>query len=275
MLSISALRDEHGVPTHAVGIFEDVTRRREAERIQDELVSVVGHELRTPLTSIRGSLGLLDAGIAGELPPEAHEMVGVAIANTDRLTRLVNDMLDTERIRAGRLDLAVATVPADELVAQSVQAVEGAASDAGVTLATDVEPVEVRADADRAVQALVNLIGNAVKFAPRGGSTVAIEVRHDGGEARFSVRDEGRGIPADQLMRIFERFNQVDTSDTREKGGTGLGLAIARSIVERHGGRIWAESPAGGGAAFHFTLPLAPVRADARPRPAPDLMEAG
>jgi PAS domain S-box-containing protein len=270
MLSISTLRDEHGEPTHVVGIFEDITRRREAERVKDELVSIVGHELRTPLTSIRGSLGLLDAGVVGELPEEAHEMVSVAIANTDRLTRLVNDMLDSERIRAGRLELSLAAAPVAGLVAQSVQAVQAAADDAGVVLATQLEPLDVEADADRAVQTLVNLIGNAVKFSPRGG-TVAIAVCRDGADAAFSVRDEGRGIPADQLGRIFERFNQVDTSDTRERGGTGLGLAIARSIVEQHGGCIWAESPPGAGATFHFTLPLAAL--PAAPASAPHLME--
>lgn len=256
MLTISTLRDEQGTPTHVVGVFEDVTRRRAAERVKDEFLSVVGHELRTPLTSIRGSLGLLEAGVVGTLPDEAHEMLAVAIANTDRLVRLVNDLLDVERMQAGRMELTTAPVAAARLIEQSLQVVQATADDAEVALHADPSELIVEADADRVVQTLVNLIGNAVKFSPRGAA-VAISAQRDGASARFSVHDCGRGIPADKLQAVFERFNQVDASDAREKGGTGLGLSVARGIVEQHGGRIWVESRVGEGATFHFTLPLA------------------
>jgi signal transduction histidine kinase len=229
---------------------------RHSEQVKDEFLSVVGHELRTPLTSIRGSLGLLAGGVLGELPEDAANMVAVAVLNTERLGRLVNDILDIERMAAGSLVLEPAAVDATELVEQSMQVVQTTANAAGVTLRSETAALTVLADADRIVQALVNLLGNAVKFSPRGGVVTLTVSRCDDG-ALFCVRDDGRGIPADRLEAIFERFRQVDASDAREKGGTGLGLPIARGIVEQHNGRMWAESYAGEGSAFQFTLPLA------------------
>jgi len=189
----------------------------------------------------------------GELPAEASHMLATAVSNTDRLVRLINDILDIERIDSGRAGVDLAPTAATELVGQSVQALDAVAAEAGVEIRTEVEPLTVAADADRIVQALTNLIGNAIKFSQRGGA-VTVGVAGDGGHALFSVRDQGRGIPLGQLDSIFERFSQVDASDAREKGGTGLGLAISRSIVEHHGGRIWAESVEGEGASFFFTL---------------------
>jgi PAS domain S-box-containing protein len=239
-----------------IAIGQDVTERMEVERLKDEFVSVVGHELRTPLTSIRGSLGLLEGGLAGELPGEAAEMVAIARTNTDRLVRLVTDILDIERIEAGRADLEPVPVAVAELLEAARGVVQIVADGAGVTLdCGDAEGV-VLADADRIVQALTNLIGNAVKFSP-AGSAVRASAGIEGDVVRFTVADEGRGIPPEQLEAIFERFRQVDASDRREKGGTGLGLAIARAIVDEHGGRIWAESAPGRGTRFHFTLPAA------------------
>jgi signal transduction histidine kinase len=229
---------------------------RKSERIKDEFVSVVGHELRTPLTSIRGSLGLLAGGLVGELPEDAANMVALAIDNTDRLVRLVNDILDVERMDSGHLPLQRAPVGVAELVRSSTQALQETAARAGVRLRTDVQELSVCADADRVVQTLVNLLGNAIKFSPRE-SLVTVTVGRGDGCALFSVTDSGRGIPADQLDAIFERFNQVDISDAREKSGSGLGLAIARGIVESHGGRLWADSAPGQGSSFRFTLPLA------------------
>jgi len=256
MLTVSTVRDRDGIAREVVGIFEDITRRREAERIKDELVSLVGHELRTPLTSIRGSLGLLDAGVLGELPADARALVAVAISNTDRLTRLVSDTLDLERIQAGRIELDVAAVAADELARQALAAVQATADAAHVHLRCEIQELRVEADADRVVQTLVNLLGNAIKFSPPGAH-VTLAAHRDGASAHFRVCDHGRGIPLEQLETIFERFSQVDISDAREKGGSGLGLAICRGIVEQHGGRIWAESPPGRGATLHVTLPLA------------------
>jgi signal transduction histidine kinase len=230
---------------------------REGERMKDEFLSIVGHELRTPLTSIRGSLGLLEAGVLGELPQDAANMVSVAVVNADRLVRLIGDILDIERMAAGGLLLEPVPTRADELVSQSIQVLQASADAAGVTLRAEaIAPIGVMADPDRIVQVLVNLLGNAVKFAPRG-SVVGVGMERGHRCAVFSVRDAGRGIPADRLEGIFERFRQVDASDAREKGGAGLGLPIARGIVVRHGGRIWAESGEGRGSVFRFTLPVA------------------
>ncbi len=229
---------------------------RESERVKDEFLSIVGHELRTPLTSIRGSLGLLEGGVLGELPKDAANMVSVAVVNTDRLVRLIGDILDIERMSAGGLLLEPESVPARELVSQSLGVLQATADDAEVTLRADVAPIGVMADGDRIVQVLVNLLGNAVKFSVPGG-VVTVTVERDGRCAIFTVADTGRGIPADRLEGIFERFSQVDASDAREKGGTGLGLPIARGIVDRHGGRIWAESREGRGSTLRFTLPVA------------------
>ena len=262
-ITFSAIRGDAGVAVYVIGVFEDITQRRKMEQIKDEFVSVVGHELRTPLTSIRGSLGLLEAGVMGELPPEAGEMLTMAVSNTDRLVRLINDMLDIERMDAGRADMEIEPVAAADAVEQTRQAVAATAMEAGVTLSIDVEDgLVVCVDADRIVQALVNLVGNAVKFSDANGTVEiaaarAAEDEHGADMALFTVHDSGRGIPADDLESIFERFHQVDSSDARDKGGTGLGLPIARGIVEHHGGRLWAESAPGAGTTFRFTLPIA------------------
>jgi len=234
--------------------FTDITERRQVERMKDEFVSVVGHELRTPLTSIRGSLGLMAGGVFGELDEQGKRMLEIAVSNTDRLVRLINDILDLERIESGRVTMQKVTCRTDQLIAQAVEAMRGQAETAGVALVTNADQVVLRADVDGIQQTLTNLISNAIKFAPRG-SEVRVTAHGIVDAALFSVSDRGRGVPADNLESIFERFGQVDASDSREKGGTGLGLPIARSIVEQHGGRIWVDSAAGKGATFWFTLP--------------------
>ncbi|MDA0180457.1 ATP-binding protein [Solirubrobacter phytolaccae] len=255
-LTASMLRDREGRPDVSIGMIEDITERKEVERMKDELVSIVGHELRTPLTSIRGSLGLLEAGIAGELPAEAADMVAIARQNTERLSRLVDETLDLERLQAGRVELNVRSVTPPELLQSTAQVVQRVADDAGIELVWEAPAdLQLFVDPDRIVQALVNLIGNAIKFSPEGSSVRTIVKAH-GSEALFTVRDQGRGIPLDQLDAIFERFRQVDASDHREKGGTGLGLPISRAIIEQHAGRIWAESVPGEGSTFRITLPL-------------------
>jgi PAS domain S-box-containing protein len=237
----------------AVVAFRDVTERRAVDRMKDEFVSVVSHELRTPLTSIRGSLGLLAGGVYGTLPPEASEMLDLAVDNTDRLVRLVNDILDLERLRAGQVALELDVVDLTELAARAVAGVASATPN-GVQVRVSGSPVRVRADADRVMQVVTNLVGNAIKFSDPDG-VVDVRTSSVDGEGVLDVTDHGRGIPADLLERIFDRFQQVDASDAREKGGTGLGLAIARSIVEQHGGRIWATSTEGQGATFSVALP--------------------
>lgn len=261
-----------GTAPGAVVVFRDITQRREVDRMKREFVSVVSHELRTPLTAIRGSLGLLADPRLGELPPQARRMINIALNSSDRLGRLVNDILDIERMESGSMPMDFHDQQASELVDTAVNQLRPIAAESDVNLMIEPSDGEVYADADRIVQTLVNLIGNAIKFSPPGGTVrIGATRRQPGGSDDgngadthgmivFRVADRGRGIPADKLQQIFERFEQVDSSDGREMGGSGLGLAICRSIVERHGGSIWAESPPSGGAVFRFTLPE--VRAD-------------
>jgi PAS domain S-box-containing protein len=252
-VTASPLRDGD-VIRGAVVAFRDVTERRAVERMKDEFVSVVSHELRTPLTSIRGALGLLDSGVLDGSPDQASRMVHVALTSSERLSRLVDDILDIERMDAGntRLDLGEHRVEA--LVAAAVEQVSVLADEAEVVIRCAASAEIVRADGERIVQALTNLLSNAVKFSPRGG-TVRVVTVPAGDLVEVRVDDDGRGIPADKLEAVFQRFEQVDASDARERGGTGLGLAIARSIVEQHGGRIWAVSDGEGtGSSFRLTL---------------------
>jgi|GEM_PF-1379648 len=243
----------------AMVIVRDVTEQREVERLKNEFVSVVSHELRTPLTSLRGSLGLLGSGKLSGV--QAQRMLDVAVQNTDRLVRLINDILDTERLESGAVVMEPRPVGSGELVAQAAEAIRGLADRAGVALVVEADDLVVNADPDRVMQVLVNLLSNAVKFSPPG-SRVRVRAELRGDEVLFAVDDRGRGIPADKLEHIFERFRQVDSSDAREKGGSGLGLPIARTIVQQHGGRIWASSEPGAGSTFWFTLPTPGNRAD-------------
>jgi PAS domain S-box-containing protein len=240
----------------AVVVFRDVTQRREVDRMKNEFISVVSHELRTPLTSIRGSLDLLASGVLGELTPRAESMANIALESSERLTRLINDILDLERIESGTRPMDLAPIDAAELLGRSVTEMAGHARSSDVRIEVAVSEGRVLADPDRIVQTLTNLLGNAIKFSAAGQVVVAESVVEQG-QVLFRVRDEGRGIPEDKLETIFNRFEQVDSSDARQSGGTGLGLAISRGIVERHGGRIWAESRPGAGATISFTLPAA------------------
>ena len=254
---VQLLADLAASVTTEVELRLDVAERRQIARLKDEFVSIVAHELRTPLTSIRGSLGLLASGRLNGTP-QAQRMLEIAAQNSDRLVRLINDKLDLDRLQSGRLELNPARVEVARLVEQSMHAVEGAATGVQVTLEARIDPgLDVWADPDRVVQVLVNLLSNAAKFSPPG-AVVEVVAENRGEQALFQVRDRGRGIPADKLDAIFERFRQVDSSDARDKGGTGLGLAICRSIVQQHGGRIWVASEWGKGSTFFFTLPREP-----------------
>ncbi|ACQ79118.1 PAS/PAC sensor signal transduction histidine kinase [Beutenbergia cavernae DSM 12333] len=252
-VTASPLRDG-AVVLGAVVVFRDVTQRREVDRLKNEFVSVISHELRTPLTSIRGSLGLLAGGAAGPISDQARRMVTIALGSSERLTRLINDILEVERMEAGAAPIELADHDVRTVLAAAVDQVQGLADADGVSVRLGDVTGRVHADADRVVQTLINLLGNAIKFSARG-SQVVVAARPAGEFVEFRVVDHGRGIPPDRLEMIFGRFEQVDSSDAREKGGTGLGLAISRSIVERHGGRIWAQSTPGEGSTFFMTLP--------------------
>jgi two-component system sensor histidine kinase VicK len=255
--SSSSLRRERAIGV--VVAFRDTTERRALDRLKDEFISTVSHELRTPLTSLRAALGLVTGGALDKRPEKKSEMLAIAVGNTDRLIKLVNDILDIERITSGNADLHSTMCSAGALFERAVKLQQAAADKCNLRFVIEPNAVEVYADPDRILQALTNLISNAIKFSPLG-ATISLTARYlDEHEARFDVHDEGRGIPPEKLESIFERFHQVDASDTRALGGTGLGLAICRSILTQHGGRIWANSSPGRGATFHFTLPTRPA----------------
>ena len=227
-----------------------------ADQLKSEFVSTVSHELRTPITAIRGSLGLLHAGAAGVLPENAAKLVGIAESSCKRLVYLLNDILDMEKIEAGKLDLRLSECDLVQLAAQARLAMQGYAAERGVVLRLEhaTAKAPARVDPDRVIQVLTNLISNAVRFSP-AGSTVELDVARAEGGHCVSVRDHGPGVTAQFRSRLFQKVSQADASTTRTSGGTGLGLAICKSIVERLGGRIGYEPAAGGGSVFFFELP--------------------
>ena len=238
--------------------FTDTTERRALDRMKDEFISTVSHELRTPLTSLRGALGLLAGGALTSRPEKTQQMLEIAISNSDRLVRLVNDILDLERISSGKTELHSTMCSAEDLLRRAASVQQTRSPRPNIRIFFAAHGVNVWADPDRILQTLNNLISNAIKFSPEG-SEIHLTARNlDENEALIEVRDQGRGIPADKLEHIFDRFQQGDASDSRAMGGTGLGLAICRSIINQHGGRIWATSAPDQGTIFHFTLPTKP-----------------
>ena len=251
------ITDAEGQVAGAIAARWDITRLKELDRMKDRLVAVVSHELRTPLTAMRGSLGLLQGGIAGDLPAEATPLIEMAIANCERLTRLVNDLLDLEKLAAGAVTYRVEPLEVDTVIAQAIASCRGLIGSYGVGVEQVPGKLKVRGDSDRMIQVLTNLLFNAAKFSPRGSRVTVSAKREATAWVRTSVRDRGPGIPADFRARIFERFAQARMDDARPREGTGLGLAISREIVEQLGGRIGFHDAQGGGTVFWFDLPLA------------------
>ena len=242
----------------AVGVvvaFTDTTDRHALDRMKDEFVSTVSHELRTPLTSLRAALGLVQSGTLSSRPEKAAQMLDIAIGNTHRLTRLVNDILDLERIRSGKAEMHFAMCSMADLLNAAVAQRKGDAARTNIQVDVEAGKVEVWADSDRIIQTVANLIANAIKFSAENNRILLKATVLSPEEAQIEVRDSGQGIPADKLEQIFDRFRQVDASDSRTMGGTGLGLAICQGIVRQHGGRIWVTSTEGVGSSFFFTLP--------------------
>jgi PAS domain S-box-containing protein len=248
---------EDGRVTGMVVAFQDISERRRLEKMKDEFISTVSHELRTPLTSLRGSLGLISSGALEKRPEKHQQMVEMAIVNCDRLVRLVNDILDFDKVEKGRLPLRRVPVEAVDLLRRTADIAHIAASQSRMSFRIEAVPALVMADEDRVVQVLSELVSNAIKFSsPETMIRLSAQPAGDR-EVCFAVEDQGQGIPREKLEHIFDRFQQGDASDTRAMGGTGLGLALCRSIVEQHGGQIWAESALGQGSRFLFTLPAA------------------
>jgi PAS domain S-box-containing protein len=252
------IRAMHMADGRYIAIYaRDISDRKRVERLKDEFVSTVSHELRTPLTSIAGSLGLLVGGVTDALPDGPARLIAIAHANCQRLVRLINDILDVEKIESGKMKFDLAPLALAQVAERSIDAVRGYAEQLGVTLSLDADETDlaIRGDLDRLVQVGSNLISNAVKFS-KTGDHVEIIARRWGRLARITVQDHGPGIPEEFRARMFTKFAQADSSDTRQRGGTGLGLVIAKEITERHGGRLWFDSTPGQGTAFHIDLPL-------------------
>lgn len=250
-----AVRALDGPEAGFVLVFHDVTDRARLARMKDRIVSVVSHEIRTPLTSIRGSLGLIDGGLMGQISPEARRMISIAVESSERLMRLINDLLDVERIESGRRTLNLSSTPLNVLLADAVTVMQPIADVRSVDIEFDAPPEMVLVDRDRILQVLTNLIQNAIKFSDPG-SSIHLLAEKDDSHLTVTVRDEGHGIPASHIDAIFEPFHQVDMSDSSPSSGSGLGLAICKEIVEAHGGTIWAERGVDQGAVFRFRIPI-------------------
>ena len=250
LLSIESIELDGIICT--LNIINDIT---EHKRLEDEFISLVSHELRTPMSSIIGALDLLNTQQLGTLTPKGQQIINIATNNTERLIRLVNDILDLERIKSGKIAMQPSKYDAAELLIQAAQAMQPMADKNQITLSVLPTPSFVIVDSDRILQTLTNLLSNAIKFS-EVGETVWLRSKLHQNYLQIEVQDQGRGIPSDKQQLIFERFQQVDASDSRKKGGTGLGLPICRSIIEQHQGRIWVESEFGKGSTFYIHLPL-------------------
>ncbi|PZO35519.1 MAG: hypothetical protein DCF19_23765 [Pseudanabaena frigida] len=245
-------QDDEIIGTMSIG--EDITEKSKVDRIKSEFISVASHELRTPLSSIRGALGLLASGVLDDKPDIAKNMLNIASSDTERLVRLVNDILDLERLESNNVTLNRQWTDLVDLCQQAVDTMQALATESEIEIRYNARSQQIFVDRDRIIQTLVNLLSNAIKFSPPH-SEVIVEAESVSDRVIFRVCDRGRGIPESNLESIFERFNQVDASDSRQKGGTGLGLAICRSIVQQHGGKIWVESVLTKGSTISFAIP--------------------
>ncbi|MFB2833274.1 PAS domain S-box protein [Floridanema evergladense] len=254
--SNTLLHDVKGNAIGSISIGEDITERYKLERMKGEFVSIVSHELRTPLTSMQAALNLLSENIVDPTSETGKSVIQIAADGVERLVRLVNDILDLERLESGKIRLEKSWCNTAKVVKKAIDQMQEMANQSGIKLSTTIESCQTFVDCDRLLQVLINLLSNAIKFSA-SGSTVWLKIEIiPNHQLKFSIKDQGRGIPGDKLETIFERFHQIDASDSREKGGTGLGLAICRSIVQQHGGKIWVESILGEGSTFYFTLPI-------------------
>lgn len=249
-----------------VAIIRDITERRKVDKAKSEFISTVSHELRTPLTSIKGALALIQAGSAGQLPDKLQSMLDIAYNNSNRLVLLINDILDIEKISAGKMDFHMVQMDVVHLVEEAIQANHGYGDEHGITFVQSGidTPSFVMGDENRLMQVLSNLMSNAAKFSPDGDEVELSVLNHEGG-IRISVKDNGPGIPEEFREHLFDKFSQADSSDTRQKGGTGLGLNITKAIIEQHHGVIGFETETGKGSTFFVDLPLMLVQSSPLP----------
>lgn len=261
-------RDEAGKIVGVITYNRDITEQKRTAQLKNDFISTVSHELRTPLTSIRGSLGLIAAGVAGELPPKAANLVNIAHTNSERLVLLINDILDMEKIESGVITFKIKQMPVRQVLEQAIAASSNYMADSRIriVLIDDAPRAEANIDPDRLHQVMANLLSNAIKFSHADGTVTVKFQRHDHDMLRISVMDQGAGIPEAFRSRIFGKFEQADASSTRKIGGTGLGLSIVKAITEKLGGAVSFETEEGKGTSFH--VDLAEVRRH-HPRPYP------
>ncbi|MBX9723053.1 MAG: cell wall metabolism sensor histidine kinase WalK, partial [Candidatus Obscuribacterales bacterium] len=236
-------------------MYETGLRLAELETFKRELISIVSHELRTPLLSISSALELLGAGALGDLSDKGKNRLHYAQEEADRLIRLINDLLDIEKMEAGKFVLDKSEFKVEELINSSLAAVAQLAEPRNIKLEAVPVDAKIFADRDRLCQVLINLLSNAIKFSPVAG-VIKVRVETKSNAMEFRISDQGRGIPEELRQKIFDRFIQVEKADESERGGSGLGLAIAKAIVEQHGGTIGVESLLGQGSTFWFELPI-------------------
>ena len=226
-----------------------------AQKMKQYLLSMVSHDLRSPLTSVQGVLTMLGAGAFGEISEKAKYRVQTAEKEVIRLIALTNDLLDVEKLASGNLEMELKNTNSSSIIEATVGSMTAFAEQHGIKIKAHPSDIDFRADKDRLVQVLVNLVSNAIKYSYKG-DTVTVKVESNDQAVIFSIKDQGRGIPEDYIERVFDKFQQVEESDSSEKGGKGLGLAICKSIVEAHGGEISVDSTYGVGSTFWFSIPL-------------------
>jgi two-component system phosphate regulon sensor histidine kinase PhoR len=260
-INAATIADGEGKRQGTILVFHDLTRLKQLERTREEFVANVSHELRTPLSLIKGYVETLLDG-AKDNPEVATKFLKTIQRNSERLQLLIEDLLTISELESGRLKMNLQSVHLHSLVEKVLEDFRPQARARKVTLTSELPEMAAQADADRLQQVLGNLIGNAVKYGRNEGHVAVSGRQVDGGMIEISVADDGPGIPAEALERVFERFYRVDKARSREQGGTGLGLSIVKHIVQSHGGKVWAKSEPGKGAAFYFTLPGEPEPAD-------------
>jgi signal transduction histidine kinase len=250
-------RRDGGRAQRLIGTIGDITERKEVEHAKSEFIAMVSHELRTPLTSIHGALSMAATGLAGDFDPEARAMLGIAHQNSQRLLRLANDILDIDRMEAGRMEFKMVRHELAPLAEQAVNEVRPYAETLDVGIELNVaEPLYVNVDEGRFVQVLTNLLANAAKFSP-AGINIRVNVNRVDAAARVTVTDEGSGVAEDFRRQLFQKFAHSDATQARVLGGAGLGLNISRALTEAMGGRVGYYPAEGGGSAFYVELPVA------------------
>lgn len=255
-VGLAWMRDYQGKKIGTVALFQDISREKEAERLKNELISTVSHELRTPLATMKEFVSIISDGLAGPITVEQKEYLNIVMSNMNRLSRMINDLLDISKLEAGRMELKRRLIDPILLIKDQIASFKAEAENKKIELSVDLplKLPQLYIDLDRITQVLVNLIGNALKFTPEGGR-VMICAQELQDSIQIEVVDTGVGIAKENFSRLFDRFQQIDRQPGPGAKGTGLGLAISKSIVELHKGKIWVESELGKGSKFIFTIP--------------------